>query len=150
MSPYVIYRGDCATGCYGGSTSDYWTVDNYNGDSAFSCANLPARVGTMVMQNWRTTQTNTLQYETGNVESIVNGCQMKTSIYTHCTQYDKWKDSGSGLVKTSGEVIGIATRSTGVCSGLLIFSSFYEGLLDIQFYYNNTFLCTLSGGSGCT
>jgi len=134
-NPHQIYRGNCNIpgGCvFGTGTSSWWTVNNKLGNSAYSCANMGSHLSSLVAQNWRTTQSSTTPFVAGEVDTIVNGCEMLTSIDSHCP----YKDSGSGLTDLNGEVIGIGHASTVNCGGQLIFTSFYEGLKKVDAYYD--------------
>lgn len=149
-APYVIYRGACDSGCYGG-TSDYWTVNNKWGDPNYSCANLGT--GRLVGENWRSSQTSVANYIQGYVtEDDWPNCSMLTNIGSHCP----WKDSGAGLVTMSGEVVGIGHASTVDCGGTLIFNNFREAITRMDDYYvtvspyAGAYLCTEAGGTSCS
>lgn len=149
-SPYLIYRGECGTSpyCYGGSTSDYWTVNNSAGNANYRCSVVAGEVnsGTSVYENWRTTQSSTTKYKTTSITHIDNAgshCKMRTSI----PRDPNYKHSGAGLVDGNGEVIGIASTAN---SGYLEFTNFYDalGAIDNEYVYG-AYLCTSAMGSDC-
>lgn len=147
-SPYLIYRGDCVNLCYGGSSSDYWTVNNLYGTSSWNCTNGPARVGATVNENWRTTQSSTTVYRTGTVVDFLNAdtpCMFETSLLYSPT----YRHSGAGLVDNNGEVIGIGT-SINPANGRIRFSNFREAITAIDNdYVYGAHLCTYSLGNDC-
>lgn len=131
-NPHQVYAGvKCCV------YSQWTTIAQPKGSPSWACGTMDDQIGLTVYENhqnlwagthyrWEGVVTNTQMGGSGSADD----CEIITDLDYSST----YRHSGSPLFSTGNNLVGVATAATG--SGKLIFDSVYEGMKDIDAYWD--------------